>query len=225
MSSTRLQGKVLADVSGEPMIMRQIARVRKANSLGRLVVATSNHGSDDPLVELLIAQGVEVFRGELEDVAARFLKVIENLDADHVVRLTADCPLIDPDVIDLVVERHLSAKPSYSSNTIKRTFPKGLDVEVFSAPSFRDLCSQTLTADEKEHVTLGFHNRPERFALQSVQQEHDFSHHRWTVDYQKDLDFVRRVYERFEKRDFDFKSEEIIASGMKNPLAKTIADN
>jgi spore coat polysaccharide biosynthesis protein SpsF len=217
MSSRRLPGKVLADVAGKPMILRQLERIMRARRIDQLVVATSTHETDDPLVEVLLRQKIEVFRGSLHDVASRFMAVVKLKNPVHVVRLTADCPLADPEVIDLVIDAHLRSDFSYSSNTGKRTFPHGLDVEIFRASAFERLCAFPLSRDEREHVTLGFHNPQNSFDLQNVTQKLDWSAFRWTVDYQEDLDFVRSVYEEFRREGFDFTSEDVVSSRIINP--------
>lgn len=216
MSSRRLPGKVLADVAGKEMILRQLDRVKRARYIDKLVVATSTDETDDPLVEVLIRENITVFRGSLENVASRFMALVRLNDPLHVVRLTADCPLADPDVIDFVIESHLRSDFSYSSNTLMRTFPHGLDAEVFRASAFERLYSLPLSYEEREHVTLGFHASANGFTLQNVRQEFDWSDFRWTVDYQEDLDFVRSVYEKFRLRGFDFTSEELVSLGLMN---------
>src|SRR5450759_1196124 len=130
VSYTRLPGKVLQPILGEPMLARQLERVRRAQRLDAVVVATSADASDDPLEELCAATGVDCFRGSLDDVLDRFHAVAESYRAEHVVRLTGDCPLMDAAVIDAVVELHLSGRYDYSSNVLPPTFPDGLDVEV-----------------------------------------------------------------------------------------------
>ena len=196
MSSTRLPGKVFREIKGEPMIMHQIARIRQMRNLGQVVVATSMESSDDQLAEFLTAHGVAVFRGPLNDVAARFIGAIDENPADVVVRLTADCPLIDPDVIDAVVDRHVDTEADYTSNVIIRTFPRGLDCEVFDPTVLRELYADGMTEYEKEHVTVGIYGRPERFHLENVAGETDHSALRWTVDTLEDFEFATWVYEQ-----------------------------
>lgn len=196
MSSTRLPGKVFREIKGEPMIMHQIARIRQMRNLAQVVVATSVESSDDELAEFLTAHQVSVFRGPLNDVAARFLGAIDEHPADVVVRLTADCPLIDPDVIDAVVDRHIETGADYTSNVINRTFPRGLDCEVFDPSVLRALYADGMSDYEKEHVTVGIYSRPERFQLENYAGETDHSALRWTVDTPEDFEFAKWVYEQ-----------------------------
>ena len=160
-TSRRLPGKVLLPVLGEPMIVRQIERLRRAQSLDRLVVLTSSDPSDDPLAALLVDRDIEVFRGPLDDVLGRFVAAIEEYRPTTVVRLTGDCPLADPTVVDLVVSRHLSSGADYTSNVLAPTFPDGLDVECVQPGVLVDLNGRTLIEAERQHVTYGVYQRSE----------------------------------------------------------------
>jgi len=195
MSSSRLPGKVLKPVLGEPMILRQIERIHQAGWIDRLVVASSTDTSDDVLAAVCEARGVECARGSLEDVLDRFYRVARKLAPAHVVRLTADCPLLDPPVMDDTIAFHLEGGYDYTSNALDvLTFPNGLDVEVMRFESLERAWREARLPSEREHVTPYFYNHPELFLVGSYCGEHDFSHMRWTVDEPPDLDFVRRVY-------------------------------
>lgn len=198
MSSTRLPGKVFREIKGEPMVMHQIARIRQMTTLSEVVVATSVESSDDELAKFLTEHGVAVFRGPLNDVAARFLGAMDEHPAEVVVRLTADCPLIDPDVVDAVVLRHLESGADYTSNVIDRTYPRGLDCEAFTPSVLRDLYDSGMTDYEKEHVTVGIYSRPEKYRLENVAGEVDLSDLRWTVDTPEDFEFAKWVYDNLE---------------------------
>lgn len=217
LSSTRLPGKVLEPVLGEPMIVRQLERLARSERIDRLVVATSIDTSDDPLEAELVARGVEVRRGPLHDVVGRFAGVVAELAPQHIVRLTADCPLADPAVIDLLIESHLASGADYTSNTIERTYPDGLDAEIVSAPAWDRLLALPLTESEREHVTLGLYSRPDDFVLGSVRQEVDRSELRWTVDLPDDLAFVREVYERLYHGNPGFGQDDILALLAEHP--------
>ena len=202
MSSSRLPGKVLAPINGDPMIIHQLRRIKRSRNVDRIVVASSTDASDDQLVDVLEASGYAVMRGSLTDVLERFHLVIYTERPDNVVRITADCPLISPAVIDHVIEEFLAAGVDYASNTLEPTYPDGLDVEVVRAVALADLSNLELDTDEREHVTLGMYRRPERHRLLSVQDtSRDNSNLRWTVDNQEDLDFVRWVFS--EMKDFE----------------------
>lgn len=196
MSSTRLPGKVMADILGAPMIGRQIERLRRARRLDRLVVATSLDPSDDPLAVWCEGQGLPLHRGSLTDVLDRFHAALGRFGpADAVVRMTADCPLADPSLVDRAVEAHLAGGFDYTDVTSpRRTFPHGLDVEVAAAGALEAAWREAADPYEREHVTPFLYRRPERFRLGHVNSPVDRSNLRWTVDYPADLDFVREVY-------------------------------
>lgn len=195
MSSRRLPGKVLADLAGAPMLARQIERIMRAATLDRIVVATSDDGSDDPIAQLGAKLGVDVFRGSLDDVLERFHETAMHYPGAPIVRLTADCPLCDPAVIDKVVAAYRAGETDYVSNTLARTWPDGLDVEVFSRDALDRAQREARTASEREHVTPYIYTHPDIFAIAQVRDDTDRAALRWTVDTPRDLDFVRAVYE------------------------------
>ncbi|HEY2710522.1 MAG TPA: glycosyltransferase family protein [Caulobacteraceae bacterium] len=196
-SSSRLPGKVLMPLAGAPMILRQIERVRRSRRIGRLVVATSDQPSDDELVAELAGADVDTYRGPLDDVLARFVGALEAFGpADRVVRLTADCPLADPDVIDRTIEAVTAAGADYGSNTPpQRTFAKGLDVEVMTAAALRAAAARAASPEEHEHVTWALHRHPELYRQAWLSQDADEGEVRWTVDYPHDYAFVSAVYD------------------------------
>jgi spore coat polysaccharide biosynthesis protein SpsF len=224
-SSTRFPGKVIADLHGAPMIVRQVERLRRVDAIERLVIATSVDPSDDPLVEAAGVAGIEVRRGPLDDVVGRFGVVVDEFRPDHVVRLTADCPLADPGVIAHVIEEHLSGGTDYTSNVLTPTYPDGLDVEVITAGAFARLRALALTEREREHVTLGLYGRPELFTLRNVEQRPDRSSLRWTVDIPDDLVFVREIYDRLYDENPGFAQADILDLLTRHPeLARTDSD-
>jgi len=197
MSSRRLPGKVLADVLGRPMLARQIERVQRAKRIAQLVVATSDQRSDDAIAALCAELGVACFRGSLEDVLGRFYAAAaaEAPRPAHVVRLTGDCPLADPALIDELVELHLAAGADYTSNALERRFPDGLDVEAMRFDALAIAQREARDAAQREHVTPYLYQHPERFALASLRCERALGALRFTVDQPADLRFVQRVYE------------------------------
>jgi spore coat polysaccharide biosynthesis protein SpsF len=212
LSSTRLPGKVLKPLAGAPMILRQVERVRRARRIDRLVVATSEEASDDPLVEALRPAGVDVFRGPLEDVLARFVGALDAWPAEHVVRLTGDCPLSDPAVIDATIELHLRAGVDYTHNRREpHGYPKGQDVEVITAAALRQAAAEAATPEEHEHVTWGVRNHPERYRIARLDPSVDEGLVRWTVDRPDDYAFVAAVYEALYPDDPAFGSDAVRA--------------
>jgi spore coat polysaccharide biosynthesis protein SpsF len=210
MSSTRLPGKVLLPLVGEPMLARQIERVRRSKSAGRLVVATSNDASDDAILVLCRTMRVACFRGSLDDVLGRFHGALLAFGpADHIIRLTGDCPLADPEVIDATIALHIKEGADYTSNTGDLTFPKGLDVEVFKAEHLITANREAKEPYEREHVTPFLYRNPDRFIQARLECDTPVGHLRWTVDTPEDFAFVERVYEALYRQNPDFTSEDI----------------
>lgn len=212
MSSTRLPGKVMKPLAGRPMIERHLERLRRSATLDRIVVATSEDPSDDPLAAHLQGIGAEVFRGPLADVLGRFVGAIRGLDlAGPIVRLTADCPLADPGVIDDCVYLHARLGVDYASNGLRRTYPHGLDVEVMHRETLEAAAREAEDPYEREHVTPFIYRRPERFTLGHLTQGRDESRLRWTVDTPEDYAFVERVYAALYPVRPDFTSADVKA--------------
>jgi spore coat polysaccharide biosynthesis protein SpsF len=217
MSSTRLPGKTLADVAGEPMLALLLRRLRRARRLHTIVLATTDDASDDALAETAGRLGAQVCRGAREDVLGRFLGVIGEREGP-IVRITADCPLIDPAIIDATVELYLAtSKCAYASNILPRCFPDGLDVEVIDADALRTIAHQSLTASEREHVTSAVRAQPDRFVRASLRRSPSLGRLRWTVDEREDLEFVRAVVERLGARRYDAGLREILGAVRAGP--------
>ncbi len=198
MTSTRLPGKVLMPVCGQPMLAQQIRRLKQCRRMDQLVIATTTNLTDDQVVELARREGVGWFRGSEDDVLGRFVGAALQERADLVVRVTADCPLIDPWVTDQVIQElaEHSTDCDYVCNFLPRTFPRGLDVEAFFTDVLLrvDRLGQSPTA--REHVTtLIYSERPELFLRRQVVDRQDNSDLRWTVDTEVDLRLVRVLYE------------------------------
>ena len=195
MSSTRLPGKVMRPLAGRPMIERQIERLRPCATLDRLIVATSDDASDDPLAEHLAGMGVEVFRGSLHDVLDRYVGAARACGARGViVRLTADCPLADPEVIDDCVRLRAERDVDYASNGLRRTYPRGLDVEAFNVEALLAAHREAADPYDREHVTPFLYRRPDRYRLGNVKSPDNHGEMRWTVDTEADFRMVDAVY-------------------------------
>jgi glutamate-1-semialdehyde aminotransferase/spore coat polysaccharide biosynthesis protein SpsF (cytidylyltransferase family) len=219
--SSRLPGKVLADIHGAPMLLRQIERVRRARAIDRLVVATSDDASDDALAALCAENGVACHRGSLDDVLARMIGALDQVDPDNeaelVVRLTGDCPLADPAVIDRVIGAARESAVDFASNVINPTYPDGLDVEVTTGRALRTAAREATRISDREHVMPFISRQPERFTAVSVERETDLSAMRWTVDEPEDLIFVREVYDRLYPTDPAFGMEQVLALLAREP--------
>lgn len=213
MTSTRLPGKVMAPVLGEPMIGRQVERLRRSKQIDRLIVATSSHPSDDPLAKYCEDLDLTVYRGSLDDVLERF-RVAASLfpRAKAVIRLTADCPLTDPELIDKVIEHHHDANADYTSNTLgSRTYPHGLDAEVIRPETLAEAAAKAVDPYEREHVTPYIYRRPEIYRLAGVARHQSLARLRWTVDTPQDMAFVREVYAKLYPYDPEFTSDAVAA--------------
>lgn len=223
VSSSRLPNKVLAPILGEAMLARQIERLRRAITLDRLVVATSDTSSDDPLAALCASLDVPCHRGSLNDVLARFHGAyIAYGPADHIVRLTGDCPLADPAIIDRVVRHHLASGADYTTNAIQPTWPDGLDVEVMRADILQRAFAEARLSSEREHVTPYIHKHPEWFCIEHVKGESDLSSMRWTVDEPADLAFVTEVYSALYLQNPTFDTAAILALLERRPALAAI---
>jgi spore coat polysaccharide biosynthesis protein SpsF len=198
MGSTRLPGKVLLDIGEQTMLARVVNRVRCAKTVDAIVVATTTSERDDAIVEYARTLGVKAFRGDEDDVLSRYYLAAKAYNAGMVARVTADCPLIDPEIIDKVVMAFLDAYPKvdFASNTLARTYPRGLDAEVASFAALERSWREAEKAYQRIHVFPYIYENPDKFNLISVTDGGDHSLMRWTVDTKEDLEFVRAVYKR-----------------------------
>lgn len=208
-SSSRLPAKVLRPILGRPMLSRQLERLRRCRCIDQLLVATSDDPSDQPISKLCAAEAVACFRGSLDDVLDRYYQAAKPFRPSHVVRLTGDCPLADPELIDRVIEFHLQGGYDFVSNAIEPTFPDGLDAAVFRFRLLEQAWREAQLPSEREHVTLFMRHHPERYKIGSYKGSPDRSYLRWTVDKPADFTFVSTIYERLYSGKPDFGSEDI----------------
>lgn len=198
MGSSRLPGKVLQDVAGAPMLSRVVDRASRASTLDLVVVATTTQLEDDAIAQLCERLGYACFRGSVFDLLDRYYRAAQQYRAEVVVRLTADCPLIDPAVIDETVQAFFEAKVDFAANRLpppwRRTFPIGLDVEVCSFKALERAWREAREPYQREHVMPYLYEDNGRFRVLVVDREPDLGHLRWTVDTPEDLELVRRIY-------------------------------
>lgn len=252
MSASRLPGKVLMDIEGEPMLVRVVNRTRRSQVVDEVVVATSLDKSDDPLEQICSQRGIPCHRGSLHDVLDRYYHAARYLSAEVIVRITADCPVIDPQVIDqtlyafygngksLIKEEDVQKKQlarvrplmsptwDFTANRLpppwKRTFPIGLDTEICTFSALEIAWQEATQPHQREHVMPYLYENKNRFRILLVNHEPDYGNLRWTVDTPQDLELLRLIYDRFEGRD-DFSWLEIIELFKREPeLAKINAD-
>lgn len=198
MGSTRLPGKVLMDLAGSPMLAQQLRRLKRCETVSDIVVATTTGPEDEVVVRTADVEGVRWFRGSINDVLSRYLGAARDASADIIVRSTADCPLIDPEQTDRVVQELLDhpSECDYASNIIERTFPRGLDAEAMFRDTLERLDRLALSPQAREHVTTFLRDeQPELFRRRSVTDSEDNSDLRWTVDTPEDLATARRIYD------------------------------
>ena len=201
MGSTRLPGKALLEIAGMPMLFRVLNRLARSKLIAEIVVATTKSVADDELVKACDERGVESFRGSENDVLDRYFEAARKYNADVVVRITSDCPLIDSLIVDQVIDKYMQNHESvdYVSNVLEpRTFPRGLDIEVFSNLALARAWEEDSNSQFREHVTQYFLRNPDKFRLMGIFNDIDLSYMRWTVDTPEDLEFVRTVYDQFE---------------------------
>jgi spore coat polysaccharide biosynthesis protein SpsF len=206
MGSTRLPGKVLKDLEGETVLSRVIKRVRRATLIDELLVATTDHPADDTIVDESRRCSVRIARGAEEDVLDRYFRAAQLSGADIIVRITSDCPLIDPEVTDKTIRAFLEKQPDYASNALLRTYPRGLDTEVVTMHALERAWRQATRPYQRTHVTPYIYEHAEEFKILSVTGEADYSDHRWTLDTHEDLEFIRAIYARMKgRKDFGWR--------------------
>ena len=218
MGSTRLPGKILTPILGEPMLARMIERVKRAQKLDAIVVATTDKVEDDATAELAQKCGIGVFRGNEKDVLDRFYNAAKEAGADVVMRLTGDCPLMDPAVIDIVAEHFEAAGGSIDYTSTPRNYPEGLDTEIFTFTALTEASENAKLPSEREHVTPYIKNHPERFTCESwTEGEGDYSTMHWSVDTQADFDFVTEIFEQLYPSNPGFSKDDILALLSEHP--------
>lgn len=211
MGSTRLPGKILKQVMGKPLLEYQIERIKRSSHIDEIVIATTVKEADLPIVELCKQLNVACFRGSEEDVLARYYGAAVQYDADVVVRLTSDCPIIDPAVIDRVISFFLEHDVDYASNTLERTYPRGMDTEVLSFDVLKHAHLHAAGRAEREHVTPYIYMNKEQFRIGQLRYERNISQHRWTVDTSEDLELVSRIISSLYPVNPKFALKEIVA--------------
>lgn len=210
MGSTRLPGKVMMDLGGDTVLARVIHRVRRCQLAGEIVVATTKNGSDEVIVSECRRLGVDCFRGEETDVLDRYYRAALACGAEVIVRICADSPMIEPEISDLVIRGFLDQQTDYASNTLTKTYPAGLDTEVFTVDALEEAWGEAKSTYQRSHVTPHIYENPRWFDILHVTGPTDYSHYRWTLDTADDMTFMRAVYGRFGNRD-EFYWRDVIA--------------
>lgn len=225
MGSTRLPGKVLADIAGRPMLARVVERLAQARSITETVIATTAHEQDQPIRDLARRLGIRVCTGSEEDVLARYLTTANETEADVVVRVTSDCPLIDPGLVEQTVAFYFNKQADYAANCcIEYLLPRGSEVEVFGAAGLREIESMAREPYERAHVTPYFYRHPEMFKIAFLEVHGPYRRPelRVCVDTQDDLDLVRAIYARLDTGRNDFSILDVIELLDREPALKEI---
>lgn len=225
MGSTRLPGKVLMDLSGKPVLEHVIDRLNQSNYINQIIVATSDDVGNEGISELCDLKNVLCFKGSEDDVLDRFYQACKNFNValdDIVIRITADCPLIDYEIVDKTIKLHLDENNDYTSNTMPCTYPDGLDCEVFNFEVLDNAWKNANLSSEREHVTLYIRNHPEIFKLGGLTNDVDYSDLRWTLDEKDDYILINEIYENLYSSNEFFKMDEILQLLEDKPELKDI---
>jgi len=224
MGSSRLPRKVLKDLGGATVLDRVLNRLGRSRLIQESLVATTIEPADDAIVEHCERTGRKVFCGSEQDVLDRYYQAAKYVNADVVVRITSDCPVIDPEVTDATVHAFLDRHADYASNVLVRTYPRGLDTEVMTVQALERAWRESTKPYEREHVTPYIYENPQEFKLHGIENDTDCSGHRWTVDTPEDLQLLRAIYERFGGRD-DFGWREVLKLVESDPSLAEINRN
>lgn len=194
MGSTRLPGKVMKQLKGNTVLHHVINRVSKVNHVDQVIVATTCRTIDDEIVEETLKIGATVYRGSEEDVLSRYYEAALEAQADVIIRVTSDCPLIDPVIISEVLEFYRNNEYDYVSNTLSRSYPRGLDVEVFSFSSLKQAYEKAKHPEYREHVTPYIYNNSEQFSIFDYHSQENYAQYRWTLDTKEDWTLINEIY-------------------------------
>jgi spore coat polysaccharide biosynthesis protein SpsF len=225
MGSTRLPGKVLMEIDGAPLLKMMLSRVEKSKLLDKIIVATSTLAKDDQIEKFCVSNGYECFRGPESDVLLRYYDCAKSYEANVIVRLTADCPLIDPEIIDKVINYYNENFLDYAGNTVppeNSSFPDGSDVEVFSMEALEKANNEAVDLKDREHVTFYFWKYKNGFKTGQYIQKQNWSKYRITIDYPEDLEVLRFIIEELNKRKSFGSLNEVIEILDTNPSIKNI---
>jgi len=220
IDSRRLPRKVLQHINGRPMIDLQIERIQKAKLIQGVVVLIPDTAENDELHTHLVKIGIPTFRGSLNNVYERFLNASKVHTSHSIIRLTADCPLVMPKLIDQMIGRFELDDIDYLSNSLIETFPDGLDIEILKSSALEALSGMNINENEKEHVTLGIYQRPDTFKIENFQNETNLGDQRWTVDYEEDFNFITKVFNYFKGKESSFDMADVLKFIKNHPEAK-----
>lgn len=219
MTSSRLPGKVLMEAVNKPMLELMIERLRRVPSLDAIAIATTVNAADDPIEDLAKRLSVGCYRGSEEDVLQRVLDTAQFYEADIIVQLTGDCPLIDPEIIEHTIQRYLQSNVDYAANTLTRTYPIGMDTTVFATDILADVAGRTNDPTDREHVSLFIYRHPELYSLENYAAPRALTYPemRLTLDTPEDLELIRAIFERLYPKNPEFTLNDILVFLDQNP--------
>lgn len=220
MDSTRLPGKVMKEIFGKPILIHDLERINKMETIDNVIVATTTLEKDNIIVDTVkeYDENTRIYRGSSEDVLDRYYKVAKKFKTNVIVRISSDAPLIDPKISDLVVKTFLENNCDYCCNNMPRTYPYGLDTEVFSFKSLEKAWKEARTPYEREHVTPYIWGNPNKFKLLNVENNVDLSNLRWALDYAEDFKFINEIYKKLYPQNKIFYMEDVLYVLKKEPL-------
>ena len=219
--SKRLANKVLKEIEGTPMICHIINRIKRSRNVEQIILATTDNNSDKILLDIAEKFKIIGFAGDEDDVLERFFDAATSFSADPIVRITGDCPLVDPELLDIMIQIFLENKYDYISNTIERTFPDGLDIEIFSFDALKKAHEEAKWSSEREHVTPFIIKNQDLFKVYNYKNKQDLSNLRWCIDEEDDLLMVKQIFHEMGNKQF-FSTDDIIELISKNPrIAET----
>lgn len=218
MASTRLPGKVLMSINGKPMLWHVLNRLKFSKKINEIILAIPNTKENDILEKFAKDNKMKYFRGREKDVLFRYYEAAKKFKCEIIARVTSDDPLVDPEIVDLVIKKHLNSGADFTANfldgkkgnIIKRSFPRGLEVEVFNFSTLKKSCQEAQKSYQREHVDPYVFEHPERFQIADIENKENLSRLRWTVDESRDLELIREIYKRLYKKGKIFLMEDVV---------------
>jgi spore coat polysaccharide biosynthesis protein SpsF len=218
LGSTRLPGKVFKTLSGRPMLWHVVDRLSHSKMLDKIIIATTTQPEDDQVEGFCSANNILCYRGSSNDVLSRYYETAKIYSAEIVIRITSDCPVIDPYILDDMLRQFISEDNiDYMSNSIQRTFPRGLDAEIFTFATLEKTFTEAKLDYEHEHVTPYIYHNPEKFTIKNYANEKDLSSYRWTVDTAEDFRLIEEIYNSLYQKDKIFLFKDILQLIEKRP--------
>lgn len=222
--STRLSNKVMHEIKGKTVLEHVISRMQKCKNVDEVIVATTVEKNDLAIVKLCAEKGVRVYCGSENDVLDRYYQAAKLFGADHIVRITADCPMHDYHIVERVIKEHLERKADYTSNTLEETFPDGLDTEVCRFKVLEKAWKEARLSSDREHVTQ-YIRRCENILKHSIVSEINYKEERWTLDTPEDEKFIKEIFDRLYDEEPFFCMEQVLEVEQNNPQLKKINQN